>query len=294
MGYQDLLIFNLDIIIKLFAQNNYFWSIIKRFNNLMKTAIDGPNCTNPNNCSGNCCSIKIDVPKVLAEEYIRKKYAHKEDFNRSNIFSFQLRFDEISGKCFLFDSKINGCKVHNSGIKPPQCWIYPTNFSNPSNNNISCKKLSGWKITDFKKVEEAEKLLENYIFLCKLEEKKERSQICKRLGKLSLKEMDANAGKLIHKIRESPPSKLGGFIDVWDQFNILSAEGLSLQMKKFCLNYNKNCNFLPDNFLECKNICDKVAHQLILFLNRIILKYINKYGLDIRGEYPLIKLFNYL
>ena len=26
--------------------------------------------------------------------------------------------------------------IHNSGIKPPQCWIYPTGFSNPDNKQI--------------------------------------------------------------------------------------------------------------------------------------------------------------
>ena len=107
-------------------KNAYFWEVIEKYNSLMSEAIEGPDCTDPKKCKGDCCSIKIDVPKVLAEEYIKRGYASKDDFIRSDVFSFHLRFDENTGKCFLFDKEKNGCSVHNSGIKPPQCWIYPT------------------------------------------------------------------------------------------------------------------------------------------------------------------------
>ena len=139
--------------------NELFWQIIKKFNYLMKSAIKGPNCTDPSICHGDCCSIKIDVPKILAEEYIKRGYAKKKDFTRSNVFSFQLRFEDKTGKCFLFNKEINGCLVHNTGIKPPQCWIYPTSFSNTFNVEIQCKHASGWKIIDSKKTKTAEKLL---------------------------------------------------------------------------------------------------------------------------------------
>ena len=129
--------------------NDKFWEVVKRFNSLMKSAIDGPNCLDV--CYGDCCSIRINVPKILANEYIDKGYASKDDFIRSDVFSFKLRFDEEKAKCFLYDKNINGCLVHASGIKPPQCWIYPTKFANPENKEISCKKASGWKIIDFEK-----------------------------------------------------------------------------------------------------------------------------------------------
>jgi len=146
-----------------------FWKIVKIYNNLMREAIDGPNCTDLSICHGDCCSIKIDVPKILAEEYIRRGHATTDDFIRSNIFSLHLRFNDKTGKCFLFDKKINGCSVHGSGIKPPQCWIYPTNFSIPKNEEIRCKKVSGWKIVDKEKAEKAELLLKEYITFCENE-----------------------------------------------------------------------------------------------------------------------------
>ena len=98
-------------------KNKYFWELISKFNNLMKNSIIGPNCIDPNNCHGDCCSIQIDIPKILAKEYINLGKAKKEDFIRSDIYSFKLRFDEKIRKCFLFDSNINGCSVHETGIK---------------------------------------------------------------------------------------------------------------------------------------------------------------------------------
>ena len=46
----------------------------------MSSAIEGPDCLEV--CSGDCCSIKINVPKVLADEYINRGYADKNDFIR--------------------------------------------------------------------------------------------------------------------------------------------------------------------------------------------------------------------
>lgn len=259
----------------------------------MKKGIKGPDCTDPEKCKGDCCSIKIDVPKVLAKEYIERGYASKKDFIRSNNFSFQLRFDENTGKCFLFNKEKNGCEVHSSGIKPPQCWIYPTNFSNPQAKEISCKKLSGWEIIDPKKTLKAEKLLQKYVFLSKLEAKEELRQIHKRLNFIDTGNIK-NLKFLTTLLRNIAPSRLGGFKDSWESFEILYAEGLSMQMKKFCLLYKKNCNYLPDDFFECKSICNDIIEALLDFLNRFLLKFILENGLDVAGEYPLYKLLKYM
>ena len=260
----------------------------------MMEAIEGPDCINPSNCRGACCSIKIDVPKVLAKEYIRRGLASKSDFIRSDVFSFQLRLDEISSKCFLFDKSINGCKVHNLGIKPPQCWVYPTGFSNSQTGEIKCKKLGGWRIIDPQKTNKAENLLNKYNFLCQIEAKKEIRKINKRLNRKERRKKSKSIISLLDLIKNVAPCKLGGFKDMWDSFQILSAEGLSLQMRKFCLKYNSSCAFLPDDFFECRFICDKVAEELIQYFSRYLYQYINKYGPDTDGEYPLYKFFNYI
>ncbi len=259
----------------------------------MKSAIEGPNCTDPQICKGDCCSIKIDVPKILAEEYIKRGYASKRDFVRSNIFTFQLRFNEKTGKCFLFDKEINGCLIHKSGIKPPQCWIYPTGFSNLNSNEISCKKSSGWSIINITKAKEAEKLLQKYIFLCHIEAKKEFRLIRERLGYKDSRNSNLKFKLLKEELMSIAPSHLGGFKDFWDRISLLPAEGLSLQMKKFCFIHNNNCNILSDNFLSCNKICEVVAIKLIEFLRLNLYPYIKNNGSDICGDYPLFKLFNH-
>ena len=279
-------------IFNLKSQDNlFFWQLIIQFNSLMKSAIEGPNCTDPKNCRGDCCSIKIDVPKILAREYIRRGCASENDFIRSNIFSFQLRFNEKTGKCFLYDPKINGCSIHNSGIKPVQCWIYPTGFSNENDEEIKCKKLSGWKIKDPLKTKKAEKILEYYVFLCKLEAKRELRDIQKRLTKQKKKKEFFI--ELVEKFRNVKPSTLAGIRDDWDCFELLPAEGISFQMKKFCLVHNPECPFIPDNYLDCQNICELISLKLYDYLKFSLYKYIKKHGQDSDGEYSFIKLFNF-
>ena len=72
--------------------NDKFWKIVKRFNALMSSTLNGPNCLEV--CHGDCCSIKINIPKILANEYINLGYINKDNFIRSHIFSFKLKFDE--------------------------------------------------------------------------------------------------------------------------------------------------------------------------------------------------------
>lgn len=260
-----------------------FWEIVKKFNILMGAAIDGPNCLDV--CNGDCCSIKIDIPTILAKEYIKRGYAVKSDFIRSDVFSFKLRFDEKKGKCFLYDKKINGCLVHNSGIKPPQCWIYPTNFSNPERKDLSCKKTNGWRIIDSKKAIKAEKLLKYYVFLCQLEAKQEIKHILERVNK------SLSNGSLKDLLKNTSPSQISGFKDNWDNFTILPAEGISLQLKKVCIKVNSSCKLILNNeFLECKSICAKVSERIIHFLQQNIYNFVHKMGADIAGEY----LFNEL
>lgn len=270
-------------------KNIYFWTLIKEFNELMRTSIEGPNCIDPNICKGDCCSIQIDVPKVLAEEYIKRKIAKKEDFIRSDIFSFKLRFNEDTGKCFFFDKKINGCKVHKTGIKPPQCWIYPTGFSKSNNNLIKCKKTGGWKIISPNKTAQAEKILEKYNFLCEIEARKELKLINDRIRNSSRIELNDN--KLSCQIKKYGPSQLAGFRDTWNCLTPLLAEGISLQIKKFCLKYNKKCILIQDNFLECKKICDIIAQKLIEFLEKKLFNFVKEYRVDTDGNYPFYLLF---
>ena len=77
---------------------------------------------------------------------------------------------------------------------------------------------------------------------------------------------------------------------MWDLITILPAEGMSLQLKKLCTEYNKNCN----NYLECTAICDKISDVILNLLQQNLWNYVKKRGPDVDGEYPFIKLFNFI
>lgn len=252
----------------------------------MKASIEGPDCTDPKVCSGGCCSIHIDVAKVLAKRYIELGYATKSDFIRSDIFAFKLALDPNTSKCVLFDEDVNGCSVHESGIKPVQCWIYPTRFSKTDEEDIDCKCADGWKIVDEDKIKKAEELLDRYKFLCKLEAKKERKLIQERIKY-------GEQHNLTAEIREFKPSELGGFRDSWNTVKPLSAEGYSLQLKKFCKKYNPECTHLPNGFLNCDQICERIVNELITFLKQNLYKFIRENGANTDGVYPFYKLFEF-
>ncbi|TXT63907.1 MAG: hypothetical protein BAJALOKI3v1_290011 [Promethearchaeota archaeon] len=266
-----------------------FLEIVEEYNRLMKSSISGPDCTNPSLCKGNCCGIQIDVPKILAEEYIKRGYATRDDFIRSNIFSFKFRFDDEKAKCCLFDPDINGCSIHHSGIKPPQCWIYPTKFNNKS-KNISCKITDGWKITNFKNTRRAKELLERYNTYSAEEARKEHDLIKKRIQNSLHLSKNCN---IIKDLQNNKPSELGGFQDGWDRIYPLPAEGISLQLKKFCQNKSNQCKYMPENFLECPYICKDIATSLISFFKTHIYQLIEKRGIDPNGMYPLHALFEF-
>lgn len=260
----------------------------------MRESIDGPDCTNPSICKGDCCSIEIGVPKALAEELINNKYANEDDFIRSNTFSFKLRFNDETAKCFLFDEKINGCSVHFSGIKPPQCWIYPTDFSHHSKETISCKKVGGWKIIKPEKTRNAEKLFQKYLDKCKEEAHIELLEIDERMGLNKNEVSNTYLHDLKIQLMNIAPSHLAGLMDSWSFIQILPAEGYSLQLRKICLKHCPSCNYMKENFLDCKNICSVIADILIQMVQENLPKYINKEGLSANGQYPLYKLFQFL
>ncbi len=96
-----------------------------------------------------------------------------------------------------------------------------------------------------------------------------------------------NQGHLKKLLRSTPPSAIAGFKDSWDNIIILSAQGISLQLRKFCESANKGCKI---NYLTCNSICDKVNNRLFEFLQKNLYKYVKKYGLDHDGEYSFLKL----
>ncbi len=275
-------------------QEKRILDIVKEFNNLMRDGIEGPDCTNPSICSGECCSIEIGIPKALALAYITNNLATQEDFLRTDTFSFKLRFDEKTGKCFLFKKEINGCSIHFSGIKPPHCWIYPTGFTSSSQINKSCKKIGGWKIIHPEKTQGAEKLLKEYIKVSKEEAQIELKNIRQRIGNHDKAESRVVLENLKTKLKNISPNRLAGFKDTWSCLELLEAEGYTLQLKKICKKFSPNCAILNENFMECKAICEEISEVIISLLMQYLYDFMLEEGADPSGEYPFYKLFEFI
>ncbi|TXT67738.1 MAG: hypothetical protein BAJALOKI1v1_10001 [Promethearchaeota archaeon] len=261
-----------------------FWDTITTYNSLMKISIEGPNCTDPTVCLGDCCDIQINVPKILAKKYIKEGYATKNDFIRSNVYSFKLGFNYLTAKCVLFDQNKNGCSVHHSNIKPPECWIYPTGFSPPKETPIRCKKVGGWNIKKVRTLIKAEELYEIYKEFCLLEAKSELENIKNRV-------INSKRKDLKKTFQEIKPSHLAGFQDSWDTIEPLYAEGYSLFLKRLCKKYNPSCPYIPHNFVQCEQICTSIANELISFLECYLQSYCKQKGCDSSGKYPFHRLF---
>lgn len=249
-------------------------TIIREFNSLMASAIQGPNCIDEKICHGDCCHIHIDIPKILAEYYIDNKLATKDDFIRGEIFAFALAVRPENSKCVFYDKQLNGCLLHSSGMKPPQCWIYPTGFNNEigeekqfaDDGTIKCKRSSGWWVKDTDKTKKAHQLLQDYIKYSEHEllEENSQSKIKERFNSLRV------------SFSKTAPKKIAGLVDQWDHFSPLYAEGTCLKLKRYCDRINhkdQQCIFL-----ECNKVCDDVLNHLVEDLEKEIIEYIKKNG----------------
>ena len=232
----------------------YILGLVNKYNNLMKDAITGPNCIDPQICHADCCHIMIDIPKLLAEYYIEKGYAKKEDFRRGDLFSFKINVNSTNSKCVFYDKQLNGCSLHKTMHKPPQCWIYPTGFFNKpgeekkfaEDGSIMCKIASGWNIGDSKKATEAKNLFDEYVTFCEKEYvfESKREFIRKRLE------------PVFSIMKNCSPKSIAGVIDSWDKFDILKSEGISLKLKSLCDQISEdNCNC---EYINCEGVCVEI------------------------------------
>lgn len=240
----------------------------------MASAIQGPNCIDEKICHGDCCHIHIDIPRILANYYIEHNLAIKENFIRGEIFSFQLAVRPENSKCVFYDKQLNGCLLHSSGMKPPQCWIYPTGFNNEigeekqfsDDGTIKCKRASGWWVIDIEKAKKAHQLLQDYI-------KYSENELLEENTETKIKER-------FHSLREcfskTAPKRIAGLIDQWEHFSPLYAEGTCLKLKRYCQRIDKKT--VQCNFLDCDQICDELLDYVMEDLEKDIIEYIKKNG----------------
>ncbi|MBN2156014.1 MAG: YkgJ family cysteine cluster protein [Candidatus Lokiarchaeota archaeon] len=260
--------------------------LIRKYNILMRDSISGPNCIDPSICHADCCHIMIDVPKFLAEHYIGQNIAEKEDFRRGDLFSFKINISTSNSKCVFYDVTTNGCKLHSTLIKPPQCWIYPTGFSNqPSeekkfadDGTITCKVASRWKITDTTKTSQAKILFNHYVQFCETEFASENTK----------EKIRIRLEPVFDLLKILPPKTIAGVIDGWDHFTVLQSEGISLKLKTLCDQLSRDkCNY---EYIECTHVCNEIIEILHRNLLEDILNFVKINGP--KHSYSFLELWN--
>lgn len=220
---------------------------VQKFNILIRDSIEGPNCIDPTICHGDCCFVHLDIPRALAELYIRNGWATREDFQRGITLSFEVKMDLDTLKCPFFDKILNGCSLHSTGMKIPHCWIYPTGLD-PNDCHSHCKRADTWKIIQPEKVIQANQILTNYMEFCNQEAKIEKSssKCIMRFNNLAY-----------HEFKKYKPTQVAGIKDDWDSWHILAGEGWQLGLKPKCDQIE-----CQESFFSCPSICKSLFDQL--------------------------------
>lgn len=247
--------------------------LVKTFNEVIHTSITGPDCLDREICLGECCFIQIPIPKALASYYIQQGWAKKDDFKRGFEFSFVMTADLSSLRCVFFDKTLNGCSLHMTGYKAPQCWVYPTGLDTDSLNH-TCKKATGWNAENAENLLEAKEILCSYVNICKEEALLENSseQILVRLHSNELQ-----------KLPILSPYQIAGLQDSWDNFIVIKSDGYSMGMKHFC--DKVQCS---KSYFQCEKICSKAYTRFLSFYELYLSKYIKEYGF--KQDYPIIEI----
>ena len=151
-------------------------------------------------------------------------------------------------RCIFYDKQINGCSLHQSGMKPPQCWVYPTGLD-PDSVKTMCKKADGWRIINPHVIQVCKKILEQYIISCKDEAAR-------------LNTSDILVSKipdcLLALEKELKPSEMAGILLENENFTVLKGEGFNMGLKSICDSHN--CG---QNYFECTKICSSINKMLV-------------------------------
>ncbi|OLS13918.1 MAG: hypothetical protein RBG13Loki_2467 [Promethearchaeota archaeon CR_4] len=229
--------------------SNPILKVIQRYNDLMQNNTIGPNCADPTQCRGDCCSILIDVPRALIELYMKEGWLEAGHVRRGGPFAFRLGVADNTAKCIFFDPQINGCRVHFTGFKPPQCWIYPTGFTK---GEKTCKKGYSWDIINEEKARAAEILLEEYKKFGIEDAREEVARLKADWATLRL--------IVAKKLKMIPPSHFLGMTWGFEGLQPLDEAGFSLQIKRICKDGLPECE---KDFMECAVMCERIVDAIV-------------------------------
>ncbi|MHA1717702.1 MAG: hypothetical protein ACTSXP_18825 [Promethearchaeota archaeon] len=255
------------------------FKLINIFNNTMLSNVDGPNCTDRKLCLDNCCNIMIDIPHILAREYIEKNLLSPLDLVRGDVFAWQLNVKPETNRCCFFSDEIYGCTlyVEKLHLRPPQCAVYPAGYVEGAK---SCKSnLGPWIVKDARVGELCRRMMNLYKSYCIHEKERIERELIENIPNL----FDEN---FKDSLCSMPPSHITGIKDTWMGFRPLDAEGRSLSFKRFCMLGKTNCHV---EFLECQNVCEQVANIFIKKLIEIMPSYLRNHGM--KESYLILEIF---
>jgi hypothetical protein len=254
-------------------------SLISTFNHAMLGNVDGPNCTDRSICKNNCCSIMIDIPHVLARNYIEQGRLGPGDVRRGDVFAWMLNVRSDTNKCAFFSPNIYGCRIYVDDLntRPPQCAVYPAGYTTGA---ARCKAGAGpWLVKDVATGIASERLMGAYKKFCLAE----RDNIKKALV-TSIPE--AFEGRFLQMLGEVSPCSIVGIKETWFGFEPLLAEGRSFSFKQFC---DPGC---VKAFLDCNRACNSAIDRLLAFIKSTMPAFIEKR--DMKEEYTLIELKEFM
>ncbi|MFX0099549.1 MAG: hypothetical protein ACFFCS_08200 [Candidatus Hodarchaeota archaeon] len=277
MNVDELRAFVTELKKKVSLNDEDIYKLVRVFNHEMLDNVDGPNCTDLEVCSNNCCGIMIDIPDLLARKYIIDNHL-KSEIRRGDVFTWKLDINRSTSRCYFFSEKLNGCQIYvdNLDIRPPQCAVYPAGYEEGA---TKCKSGAGpWLVKNIRKGKECKELMEIYKNYCLDERERMKETLLKSIPS-SLRE------KFAGKLETAPPSSVAGILDTLDGFEPLSAGGKSFSFKRFCEEAKPDCN---KEYLQCENVCKEASQAFNRFLLARLPLYIREN--DMKEEYLLLEL----
>ncbi len=246
-------------------------NLVKQINRNATALGEGPNCLDPSFCTAKCCYTSPDLPKTLVNHYIGENWATIDQFELSNTLEFRIKLNPGTKRCVFYDPKLNGCLIHTTDMKPPQCTLYP--FNEQETKHI-CRNNYEF-IFDTAEMNSLMRIFDEYYDLAK-NEFRENNTEAKIRTKLE--------AQILPILKTHKPSEIEGIREDASGFHIHSSLKLSYEGVEYC-----NAISCEYYYEDCPKVCNSFLDRVIEDLISIIFSRKNKH--QITDEYRLRSLF---
>ena len=230
------------------AQNLDFQNIldlIQLINSRARTLTKGPDCLDPRMCNAKCCYTTPDLPKTLVDHYIQKKWMTINQCELSNTMEYRLKLNSETRRCTFYDLHLNGCLIHATEMKPPQCTLYP--FKERESKHI-CRNQQEF-FFDKTQMPSLMQAFDTYFNLAEQEFKENASptNIRKKLQQ-----------EILPTLKTHKPTEIEGMQENTAGFHVHFSTNRSYEGLDYC-------DSIPcDNYYEdCPRVCNTFVDQVI-------------------------------